>query len=286
MTLRNQASMDGKICMVTGATSGIGKVAALELARMGATVIVVGRSRQRCENTVEMIRHETGNSAVEFLLADLSSQVQIRDLVADFKAHYSCLHVLVNNAGGFFLRRQLSVDGIEMTFALNHLNYFLLTHLLLDTIRASAPARVVNVSSGAHRGRPLDFENLGRMGFYSGWVAYGRSKFANLLFTYELARRLEGTGVTVNALHPGWVATNIGRNNGWLIRLLMPIIQRNAIPSEEGARTILYLASSPEVEGVTGKYFKKEKVIPSDPESYDQEAAARLWKISTEMALV
>jgi len=275
--------MNGKICMVTGATSGIGLATAIELARKGATVIIVSRDPQRCQAAVLHIRQQTGSSTVETIPADLSSQFQIRQLAQAFQSRYSQLDVLVNNAGAFFLRRQESADGVEMTFALNHLNYFLLTYLLLDRLKASAPARIVNVASDSHRGARINFNDLQGKRGYNGFQAYGQSKLANVLFTYELARRLEGAQVTANALHPGFVATNIGKNNGLLARLVMPIAQLNAIRPEEGARTGVYLASSPDVEGVSGTYFTREKPVQSDPASYDLQAARQLWEISAEM---
>jgi len=275
--------MNGKICMVTGATSGIGLYTALELARQGAAVIIGSRDAQRCQAASLRIRQETHNPDVDYIAADLSSQAQIRRLVEIFKERYARLDVLVNNAGAFFLRRQQSEDGIEMTFALNHLSYFLLTHLLLDTLRVNAPARIVNVASNAHRREGMNFDDLEGKDKYSGFRAYGQSKLANLLFTYELARRLEGVSVTANALHPGFVATNIGKNNGLLSRLVMPIASLRAIRPEEGARTPVYLASSPEVEGVSGLYFVREMAVPSSPDSYDAQSARRLWEISAEM---
>jgi retinol dehydrogenase 12 len=276
--------MKGKICMVTGATSGIGVVTARELARQGATVIVVGRSREKSEATVSAIKQQTGNPNVEYLLADLSVQKDIHQLAQQFKGRYARLHVLVNNAGAIFLMRQESADGIEMTLALNHLNYFLLTNLLLETLRASAPARIVNVSSRAHeRVSGLNFDDLQNRQWHFGQQVYGQSKLANVLFTYELAHRLEGSGVTVNALHPGFVATRFATNNGRLVRWARPLLDRFALSAEEGARTAIYLATSPEVEGVTGKYFVEEKAVPSSPASYDEAAARRLWQISAEM---
>jgi len=278
-----ESHMKDKICMVTGATSGIGLATAQALAQQGATVIVVGRNPEKATTTVARIRQETGNPLVKFMLADLSVQAEIRRLAREFQSRYSRLDVLVNNAGGFFLKRQLSADGIEMTLALNYLNFFLLTHLLLDTLKASAPARIVNVSSAVHKNARIDFENLQRERKYSGIGAYGQSKLAVVLFTYELARRLEGTQVTVNALHPGLVATNIAANNGWLFKLFTPLGRFIALSPKEGAQTSIYLASSPEVAGVTGKYFDKNKAAPLAATSYDQAIAQRLWEISIEM---
>ncbi len=276
--------MSGRICMVTGATDGIGKVTAQALAQHGATVIVVGRSRKKTVATIEEIKRRTGNPSVEYLLADLSVQAEIRRLAEEFKRRHDKLHVLVNNAGGFFMSRQETADGLEMTFALNHLGYFLLTNLLLDVIKASAPARIINVSSAAHENAQMDFENLQGERKYSGWQAYGQSKLANVLFTYELARRLEGTGVTVNALHPGFVATNFGANNYGIVgRIMKRIVNLRGISPKEGADTSIYLATSPEVEGVTGKYFVKRRAVPSSPASYDEDAACRLWEVSAEM---
>jgi len=252
-------------------------------AKLGATVIVAGRDEERCQRTVTHIQRETQNFHVDYLLADLSVQAQVRQLAADFKARYERLDVLVNNAGAIFLRRQVSADGIEMTFAVNHLAYFLLTELLLDPLKASAPARVVNVASNSHRGKHLDFNNLELKRGYWANTAYGRSKLCNLYFTYELARRLEGTGVTVNAMHPGFVATNMAANNGWLVRLFLPLVHRNSLTPEQGASTAVYLASSPDVEAVTGKYFIREREVDSDPVSYDNATARRLWEVSEEM---
>jgi NAD(P)-dependent dehydrogenase (short-subunit alcohol dehydrogenase family) len=281
MTL--EKTMQNKICLITGATSGIGQAIALALAKMGATVAVVGRSEERCQNTVAHIQRETGNFHVNYLLANLSVQAQVRQLAENFKTRYQRLDVLINDAGGIFLRRQLSADGVEMNFALNHLAYFLLTNLLLDTLKASAPARVVNVASNSHRDTYLDFDNLQLKRGYNPMRAYGRSKLCNLYFTYELARRLDGTGVTVNAMHPGFVHTNMAANNGWLVRLFLPLIHRNSLTPEQGARTAVYLASSPDVETVTSKYFVREREVASDPVSYDEAAAKKLWEVSEEM---
>ncbi|HEV3162544.1 MAG TPA: SDR family oxidoreductase [Isosphaeraceae bacterium] len=276
-------TMAGKVCLVTGATSGIGQVTARELARLGASVVVVGRSLQKCEATVSQIRQQTGHPRVDFLVADLSSQAEVRRLASEFLRKNTRLDVLVNNAGGMFMNQQESVDGIELTLALNHLAYFLLTNLLLERLKASAPARIVNVSSEAHRGVTLDFDNLQAQGRYGGFRVYSQSKLANLLFTFELARRLEGTGVTVNALHPGFVATNIFAGNGllgWSVRRIASLI---AMSPEQGAKTSIYLAASPEVEGVTGQYFAKQKRVAPSPASLDEAAARRLWEVSEQL---
>jgi len=275
--------MKNKICMVTGATAGIGYVTALELARQEAEVILVGRNPIRIQQSVKKIRQVVSGAKINFLLADLSSQTQIHQLVEVFKTEYKRLDVLVNNAGGYFLKRQLSVDGIEMTFALNHLSYYLLTHLLMDCLEASKAARVVNVSSNAHKKQLLNFDDLQSVRRYNGLKAYGRSKLANILFTYELDRRLEATAINVNALHPGLVSTNIGNNNGWLVSKIWSYITRNGLTPEQGARTNIFLASAPEVEGVNGKYFVSEKAVPSSDASYDLESARHLWEISKQM---
>lgn len=277
-------TMQGKICLITGGTNGIGKSTAQELARMGATVVIVGRNAQKTSQVVEEIRAASGNNTVDSLLADLSSQQEIRRLADEFKSKYSHLHVLLNNAGAVFMQRQLSVDGIEMTFALNHLAYFLLTNLLLDTIKASAPARIINVSSGAHTSGKIEFNNLQGERSFSSYGPYGNSKLANILFTTELARRLEGTGVTVNALHPGLVSTGFGKNNtGFftkIIRVVVPLIARSP---EKGAATSIYLASSPEIQSITGKYFVDCKVTRPAPQATDSAVARKLWDISAEM---
>jgi NAD(P)-dependent dehydrogenase (short-subunit alcohol dehydrogenase family) len=220
---------------------------------------------------------------VEYFLADLSSQQQVRELACRVRESYPRLDVLVNNAGGLWMHRQTTVDGLEMTFAVNHLASFLLTDLLLDSLKAAAPARVVNVSSEAHRRVSLDLNDLMGERHYGGWRAYCRSKLANLLFTYELARHLEGTGVTANALHPGWVATGFGGNNGWRGQLLQLAAGWFAIGPDEGARTIIYLASSDQVAGVSGRYFVREREVASSPASNDVAAAQRLWQVSREL---
>jgi retinol dehydrogenase 12 len=276
--------MNGKICLVTGATHGIGKATAEALAQMGATVVIIGRDAQKAARVTGDIRAASGNQNVNWLLADLSSQQEVRRLAGEFMSKYQHLHVLLNNAGATFTSRQLSVDGIEMTFALNHLAYFLLTDLLLDTIIASAPARIINVSSDAHSGGKIDFENLQGERSYSSFGPYGNSKLANILFTIELARRLEGTGVTVNALHPGLTSTGFGKNNpGFLMKIMGVVIPLVARSPEKGAKTSIYLASSPGVQSITGKYFVDCKVTQAAPQASDKIVARRLWDVSAEM---
>ena len=277
-------NMNGKTCLVTGGTNGIGKATAQALAQMGATVVMVGRNAPKTAQLVEEIRAASGNKNVDSLLADLSSQQEVRRLADEFKSKYRHLHVLLNNAGGTFTTRQLSVDGIEMTFALNHLAYFLLTNLLLDTIKASAPARIINVSSNAHSGGKIDFDNLEGERSYSSFGPYGNSKLANILFTTELARRLEGTGVTVNALHPGLTSTGFGKNNpGFLMKIMGAVVPLIARSPEKGAETSIYLASSPEVQSITGKYFVDCKVTQPAPQATDSAVANKLWDVSAEM---
>jgi NAD(P)-dependent dehydrogenase (short-subunit alcohol dehydrogenase family) len=275
--------MSGKVCLVTGATAGIGEVTARELARLGAAVVVVGRSRPKCEETVRQIQQQTGSSAVDFLVADLSSQAEVRSLAAEFRQKYGRLDVLINNAGAFFDQRRETPDGIEMTLALNHLAYFLLTSLLLDVIKASAPARIINVSSEGHRGAVINFDDLQGQQKYGGFRAYCQSKLANLLFTFALAARLEGTRVTVNALHPGFVASNFFAGRGLLRWLVRRIASLAALSPEDGASTTIYLATSPDVAGVTGEYFEKQRPRPSSPESHNQAAGARLWEVSEKL---
>jgi retinol dehydrogenase 12 len=277
--------MKGQVCLVTGATSGIGRITARDLARRGARVIIVGRSLEKTETTAGQIRAQFAMTGVEALVADLSSQAEVRRLAEQVQARCDRLDVLINNAGAMFLKRVESVDGIEMTLALNHLSYFLLTNLLLPLIKASTPSRIVNVASDAHKGASLHFDDPQAQRKYSGWRAYKQSKLANILFTNELARRLDGTRVTVNSLHPGFVRTNFlhAVEGRWRGRLIRAIADRIAISPEQGARTSIYLASSPDVAGVTGRYFVKEKPVTSSAQSRDPAAAQRLWRMSEEM---
>jgi retinol dehydrogenase-14 len=275
--------MEKKVCVVTGATDGIGLAAAGGLARLGARVVAIGRNAEKGRNVVTRLQRETSNPDVAFLQADLSSQSQVRALARELANEYPQLQVLVNNVGGFFLRRTLSVDGIEASFALNHLNVFLLTLLLLDKLKASAPARIVNVASESHRNARLDLNQVAARRWGSGMKAYGQSKLAMILFTYELARRLRGSGVTANAVHPGFVASHMYRSSGPLVRLAEPYVKLVGKTPQEGADTVIYLASSPEVEGVSGTYFVNRHPYPSSPASYDEEAARRLWEVSAQM---
>jgi NAD(P)-dependent dehydrogenase (short-subunit alcohol dehydrogenase family) len=274
--------MEGKVCLVTGATAGIGLVTARELARQGARVIGIGRSQERCAEAIGLIRNQTGSDLVDYVRADLTSQAEIRRLAEELKAIASRLDVLVNNAGGIFLKRLETSDGLEMTFALNHLAYFLLTNLLIDLLKASGTSRIVNVASAAHQGAKISFDDLQGKQRYSGWRAYQQSKLANILFTREMARRLERTGVTANSLHPGFVKTQIFRAEGlagWLLRRAADMF---AISTEQGAQTSLYLATSPEVKGVTGEYFHKKKPVHPSPQAQDDAVARRLWEVSEE----
>jgi len=277
------AKLDGKTILVTGATNGIGLIAARELARMGAHTIIASRDAQRCAAAVESIKRETGNTEVEYIAADLATRDGVQRAAHEFKKRHTRLDVLLNNAGALFMQRRLSADGIEMTFALNHLNYFHLTILLLDVLKTSGASRVINVSSMAHQGARINFDDLQFEKNYQGMTAYGQSKLANVLFTYELARKLEGTRVTANALHPGFVNTGFAKNNNWIVKAGMALLRPIQRSPEKGAQTSIHLAASSELDGVTGKYFVDSKAVPSDPASYNRASAERLWQISLEM---
>jgi NAD(P)-dependent dehydrogenase (short-subunit alcohol dehydrogenase family) len=276
--------MSGRVCMVTGASSGIGKATALELARLGATVILVCRDRNRGESVLDEIRRKYDNSDTDLLVTDLLSLDSVRAAADQYLEKYEHLHVLVNNAGAFFMKKGVTVDGIERSFAVNYLSHFLLTNLLLEVLKRSAPARIVNMTGSHHSKATINFDDLQGEGHYSGSHAIAQSKLAEILFTYELARRLEGTGVTVNCLHPGVVATefvdkdeDFPRAFKYIYRLIKPLLKSPL----KGAETPIFLASSPEVEGVTGKYYVSKKAIKSSPESYDTAIAERLWDVSS-----
>jgi retinol dehydrogenase 14 len=273
-----------KVCLITGATSGIGKATAMGLADMGASVVMVGRDRGRGEAALAEIKEKSANGSVHLLLANLSSREEIHRLADEFKEAYPRLDVLINNAGVFRSERTTTPDRLETTFAVNHLAHFLLTDLLLDVLKASAPSRIVNVSSGDHSNGIIDFDDLQGEKGYKGAKAYSQSKLANVLFTYELARRLEGTGVSANCLHPGaGIRTNFGSGVsgvlGFTVRALTPLMKS----PEKGAETSIYLASSPEVEGVSGRYFAKKAEARSSVVSHDERLARRLWEVSAEL---
>jgi NAD(P)-dependent dehydrogenase (short-subunit alcohol dehydrogenase family) len=276
-------TMVGKVCLITGATGGIGLITAQALAAQGATVVLVSRSAQKCAATAAQIKAATGNPEVSYIAGDLSLMAQVQQIAEEFRVRHKRLDVLINNAGAVFASRQVTAEGYEMTMALNHLNYFYLTQLLQEQLLASAPARVINVSSDAHRAGSINFDDLMSEKKYSSFGVYSMSKLANVLFTYELARRLEDSGVTANALHPGFVASNFGRSNGGLWGALMPVVQLFAISPEKGAETTIHLAVSPEVAGITGKYFVKRQPVQSSAASNDVGAQRRLWEMSEQL---
>lgn len=274
----------GKTVLITGATNGIGLEAAVALARRGARIVMVGRDAVRTEAAVANVRTRSGSSEVSYLLCDFSSQKAIRGVAKAFLAGHDRLHVLVNNAGGVNKKRWLTEDGIEATFAVNHLGYFLLTNLLLDRLVESAPARVVSVASIGHRRGTLDFDDLGYENGYGVMKAYTRSKLANVLFAAELSRRLQGTGVTSNSLHPGVVATNIWSGApAWAKPLIRILYRPFFISAEKGAETVVQLAASPELEGVTGRYFEEGKLAEPSPLARDEALAKRLWEVSASL---
>jgi len=278
--------MNNKTILITGASAGIGLQSALELAKMGAEVVIVGRDEGRTARAVELVKSQTGNQAISYLLADLSSLKDVRKLAQEFKDKYKKLDVLLNNAGALFFTRKVSVDGYEMTVALNHLNYFLLTDLLLDMVKAGPAGRIVNVSSRAHYRGHVNFDDLQTQHGYNAMKAYSMSKLMNVLFTYELARRLQGTNVTANCLHPGFVASNFAVNNGWWVRLGMAFLS-GRISVEDGAKCSIYLSSSPEVQGMSGKYFNYNlKETRSSNESYDEGITKRLWDVSEKLVAI
>jgi len=276
-------NVSGKTCVVTGANVGIGKETAIGLARAGAEVVMVCRSQERGEAALADVIAATGSKTVELMLCDMSAFASMRELSEQFHERHRRLDVLVNNAGAIFARRELTVDGIERTFQVNHLGYFVVTHLLLDLLRASAPARVVSVASDAHGRGKLDPDNLQGERRYGEYLAYATSKLCNIAFTYELARRLEGSGVTANCLHPGVVASNFGQSASRVTRGFFRMARPFILSSEKGALTSLYVASSPELDGVSGKYFDKCKEARSSRASHDVAAQRRVWEISAEL---
>jgi NAD(P)-dependent dehydrogenase (short-subunit alcohol dehydrogenase family) len=274
--------LQGRVFLVTGATEGIGKAAALEFARRGAAMTLVGRSREKTERVLGELRAASGNADMQMLLGDLSTLADVRRVAEQFRARHEHLDVLVNNAGAVFTERGVSADGFEMTFALNHLSYFLLTTLLLDLLKKAPGARVVSTSSGAHEMGKMNLGDIARRERgYSAYGAYGDSKLANVLFTRELARRLEGTGVTANCIHPGWVSTGFGLNNRGLgakvLKVVAPIFARRP---EKGAETLIWLATSPEATSFNGEYFHDKKVAKISKLARNPELAEQLWDLS------
>jgi NAD(P)-dependent dehydrogenase (short-subunit alcohol dehydrogenase family) len=273
--------------MVTGATSGLGLATARQLAALGATVIVVGRDAGKCAAIAASISGGSTAGVGDWLVADFADQDAVRRLAAEAEERHPRIDVLVNNAGATYPKRRLTPEGAELTLAVNHLAPFLLTTLLLDRLRESAPARIVNVSSVAHERARFDFDDPAMERGYRPFAAYSRSKLANLWFTYELARRLEGSGVTVNAVHPGLVRTALGDHSGMLRgvgwRLLHVAYRKVSLSPEEGAAAITHLATAPELEGLTGRYFVERRPVESSPASRDSSAAARLWALSEEL---
>ncbi len=275
--------MHERTVLVTGATAGMGTVIARDLARQGATVVLICRDAHKGHQAQQEIIQATGNTAVDVLVADLASQQAIRRLVEEFQQRYDRLHILVNNAGAHITQRRVSPDGLEMNLAVNHLASFLLTALLLDTLRASAPARIVNVASNSMT-KTINLDDLQSERTFAPFTAYGQAKLAMVLCTYALARRLAGTGVTVNALHPGITATKIiGDVAPALARPFLGLITRVLLTPEQGARTALYLATAPAVEGVSGHYFVREKEARSVPLSYNVALQERMWAISARL---
>jgi retinol dehydrogenase 14 len=276
--------MNGKTVLITGGTGGIGKAAAIRLASMGARVGITGRDRQRADRAAAQIRHEAGQAVVDVFVADMSSQAEVRRLAEEVLAAYPRIDVLLNNVGGFWSHRHVTADGLEHTFALNHLAPFLLTSLLLDRLIASAPARIVTVSSGAQSMGKIDFDDLMGERKYSGQQAYNQSKLANVMFTYELARRLAGTRVTATAVHPGVTNTSFSAEDpsrafAPLVLFMRPFMKK----PERGADTPVFLASSPAAEGLTGQYFASLTSKKSNESSYNRSTTARLWRVSADL---
>lgn len=277
------ADMSGKVCVVTGASTGIGRVTARELGRMGAHVVLACRNREKGEDALREVREQTGGAKAELLLCDFSALNDIRRASAEFLAAHSSLHVLVNNAGAIHAKREETEDGLERTFAVNHLGYFLFTDLLLECLKKSAPSRIVNVASRAHRSGQMHWDDLQYAKSYSSYGAYAQSKLANVLFTRELARRLKGTKVTANCLHPGVVASGFAKNNSGFLKLAYVVGAPFMVSAEKGAETQIYLASSSEVEGVSGGYFAECRPAEPSKIAQDFEAAARLWTVSEQL---
>ncbi|MFH0866367.1 MAG: SDR family oxidoreductase [Bacteroidota bacterium] len=276
--------MKDKICIITGASSGMGFVTAVALAGMGATLGLVCRNKERGDKAVQLISDKSKNKNITLFVADLSSVAEVKKVGEEIKRKYSRIDVLVNNAGAINQKRILTIDGYELTFAVNHLAYFLLTHILLDKLKAVPKARIVNVASGASRVGKINFDDLQLEKKYGSIKSYGQSKLANIMFTYELARKLEGTNVTANCLHPGGVRTRFAGDMkgfaGAMWKLFTPFLRT----AEKGAETIIWLALLPETKGISGKYFKDKKEIRSIKPSYDTDAQKKLWEVSEKLS--
>ena len=277
--MSTRPDLTGKTCILTGANSGIGKATALELAKMGARLVMVCRDREKGEAAQREIIAESKSNNVELMIADLSSQESIRRFSSDFQKTHEKLELLINNAGVYLTKRLTTPDGLEATLATNLLGPFLLTNLLLRVLKAGAPSRIVNISSDAHEGIRMNFEDLQSEKKFSGWQAYGQSKLGMILFTHELSKRLAGTGITVNSVHPGVVRTHFAKNNGGLIALGFRIIGVFFISPSTSANRVLYVATSPDLTNVSGKYFSKMREERSSRESYDDPSAERLWQV-------
>jgi len=277
------ARLDGKTCVITGATSGIGRASALALADAGADLVLVARSKEKAEAVAAEIAVPIPGASVDIVVADLERQAEIRRAAETILERHPRIDLLLNNAGTIELKRHVTVDGYERTFAVNHLAYFLLTHLLMPALREAPSARIVNVASDAHRLSDLRFDDLQSEKKFSAFVVYGRSKLANVLFTRELARRLEGSPVTVNAVHPGGVASGLGANHGRLSKLVLPIVHRFMKSPESGAKTSIYLCTSPDVEGASGGYYANCRLRKPSAAACNDESARRLWALSAEM---
>lgn len=276
-------TMKEKRCLITGANSGIGKATAIQLAQAGAEIIMACRNPLKAEEAKKEIIYRSGNDKVSILLVDFAKQEEIRALAEEFNKKYDSLDILVNNAGLIAEKRMTTKEGYELTFAINHLGYFLLTHLLLDSLKASPNARIVNVASEAHRMGKLDFNDLHLSKDYSNIKAYGNSKLANILFTLELSKQLEGTNITANSLHPGVVNSNFGGNSSMFLKALVVMARPFMVSVEKGAETSMYLASSPEVEQVTGRYFVRKKQKRPSTDANDPVLAKKLWDVSLEL---
>ncbi len=273
-----------KICLITGATAGIGLETAKGIAEKNIHIVLVGRSKEKCEEAIKYVKSNNNSASLDYLLCDLSSQKSLRKLVKDFLESYNRLDILINNAGAVYSELEYSEDGIEMQFAINHLAPFLLTNLLIDILKQSAPSRIINVSSRSHYRGKINFNDLYHTEKYWAMAAYEQSKLANVLFTYELDRMLEGTGVTANTLHPGVVNTTIGNTNSkGIVSFAWRIIRLFGITTEQGATTSIYLATSKDVKNVSGKYFDKCTPKKSSIASYDREMGLKLWQVSEKL---